>query len=210
MLMRSTSARKPSRELSKDKAGQLSKRWCRLSSVVEMKPATWVFLPMSTPRTTSHGATSGWLGDLAALQQTADRNTQGTAHGRQKKQRGDRLGDSSWLGHPASPRRLFHLCLSWASMRAQAPHALRQQPSNCRAEKRGSVSVPQPTLDKESGLQTLIRCTNTLPSLMVGVKLQEPSGSGLNTTAAPHLARQAVWCRRPSRSDSASRSVSAI
>src|SRR6266699_2615913 len=37
-------------------------------------------------------------------------------------------------------------------------------------EKRSTVGMLQPTLDKESGLQTLIRCTNVPPSLSLRVK----------------------------------------
>jgi hypothetical protein len=40
------------------------------------------------------------------------------------------------------------------------------------AEKQGTVDVPLPTSDKKSRLQTLIRSTNTSPSLLSRVKLQ--------------------------------------
>lgn len=61
-------------------------------------------------------------------------------------------------------------------------------------ERRGPVSVPLPTLDKEYGLQTLIRCTNTLPSLLLRVKLQ------ICVRVLRSLFRQGATCRASSLS----------
>jgi hypothetical protein len=55
---------------------------------------------------------------------------------------------------------------------ASTCHKLISQLNNWWVEKPGPVSVSQPTLDKESGLQPFIRSPNTLPSLLIRVKLQ--------------------------------------
>src|SRR5579884_412766 len=64
---------------------------------------------------------------------------------------------------------------SWVPSCASAGHERLFQQKSWWVEKRGSVGVPLPTLDKESGFQTLIRCTSTLPSLPLRVELHERS-----------------------------------
>jgi transposase len=63
-------------------------------------------------------------------------------------------------------------------------------------------------------LLRLVRTVGKLHFRMVGMgtppNCERPSGHGWKATVVPRLALQAVWCRRPYKSGSASTSVSAI